>query len=198
MRESIHTTQRRRYLHYYIHDSSDALRFELAGWLSKDTAGDLEQAWRTASSMIGERRVIFDLSRLAGIDGSGLEALRGWICRGALLGANSHEARERLETITKQPVAVFTRAAGDPLWRPLRAIPSWVATLLVFVFSVPAAATTIGLDSARRRRTTISTDAVGVARRQAGREGGHRSNDRNPIKVSASTASGLLQKPSIS
>jgi ABC-type transporter Mla MlaB component len=183
VRESIHTTQRRRYLHYYIHDSSDALRFELAGWLSKDTASDLEQAWRTASTMIGERRVIFDLSRLAGIDQSGLEALRGWICRGALLGANSQQARERLETITNQPVAVFARAAADPRRRPLRAIPTWVAAFLVFVFSVPAAATTIGLDSGRPR---------------AGREGGHRLNDRNPLKVSAPTASGVPQNPSIS
>jgi ABC-type transporter Mla MlaB component len=122
-------TQRGRYLNYYIHDGSHALRFELAGWLSRDTASDLEQAWRTTSSMLGERRVIFDLSRLAGIDGSGLDVLSEWTRRGALLAAASHHARERLQLMTNQPVAVLARATAGPRWRPLRAIP-WVAALL--------------------------------------------------------------------
>jgi ABC-type transporter Mla MlaB component len=122
--------QRRRDLDYYIHDSSHALRFELAGWLSKDTTSDLKQAWRTTSSMIGERRVVFDLSRLVGIDGSGQEVLAEWSCRGALLGVTSHHARERLQSMTNQPVAVLASAAAGPRWRPLRAIPSWLAALL--------------------------------------------------------------------
>src|SRR5258705_5433901 len=58
-------TELRRYLNYYIHDGSHALRFELAGGFSKDTASDLEQAWRTTSPMIGERRVVFDFSRVS-------------------------------------------------------------------------------------------------------------------------------------
>jgi ABC-type transporter Mla MlaB component len=123
-------TELRRYMNYYIHDSSDTLRFELAGWLSKDTAGDLDQAWRTASPMIGERRVVFDLSRLAGIDGSGEEVLSEWNCRGALLGATSRHARERLQSMTNQPVVVLAKATVNPRWRPLWAILSWVAALL--------------------------------------------------------------------
>ncbi len=83
---------RRDDLHYYLHDGSDALRFQLAGKLSEDAAGDLEQAWRTASSVIGERRVIFDLSGLTDIDASGQELLNKWKRQGALLAAISHQA----------------------------------------------------------------------------------------------------------
>jgi len=62
--------------------------------------------------MIGERRVVFDLSGLAGIDGSGQKMLSEWSCRGVLLGATSHEARERLQSMTNQPVTVHLTTHG--------------------------------------------------------------------------------------
>ncbi len=53
---------------YYLHDGSHAFRFQLRGRLSLETVRDLEQAWRTASSTIGERQVVFDISGLTTID----------------------------------------------------------------------------------------------------------------------------------
>jgi len=169
--KSNNAMQRRRYLDYYIHDGSHALRFELAGWLSKDTASDLEQAWRTASCMIGERRVVFDLTRLAGIDRSGQKMLSEWSCRSALLVATSHGARERLQSMTNQPVTVLARAA-DQRWRLLRPIRSWVAAVL------------------SRTDFRVAQGADGSAKDE--------SVLCNPMKVSAPAASVLLQKSSIS
>jgi ABC-type transporter Mla MlaB component len=104
-------------LRYYMHDGSDAFRFQLAGRLSKDAARDLEQAWRTALSVIGKKRVIFDLSDLTNIDASGQELLSRWNCQGALLGAISHQARARLQLMTDQPVADLASATGVPIGR---------------------------------------------------------------------------------
>src|SRR5579872_3951350 len=47
-------------LQYYMHDGPSAFRFELAGDLNNEAARDLDQAWRTASSMIGDRALVVD------------------------------------------------------------------------------------------------------------------------------------------
>jgi len=47
---------------YYMHDGSAAFSFELAGRLSDEGARELQQTWQTASSMIGNRSLIVDLS----------------------------------------------------------------------------------------------------------------------------------------
>jgi hypothetical protein len=45
-------------LQYYMHDESDALRFELAGRLSNGGAQSVYQAWQTALSILGDRTAI--------------------------------------------------------------------------------------------------------------------------------------------
>jgi hypothetical protein len=53
-------------LQYYMHDGSTAFRFELAGNLNDEGAHKLDQAWRTASSVIGDRRLIVDMTFVTG------------------------------------------------------------------------------------------------------------------------------------
>ena len=77
---------------------------------AKDGVQDLEQAWRTASSAIGERCLIVDLSHLTGIDASGQELLGRWHGRGVRLVAISQQARARLQLMTDQPVT------ATPFW----------------------------------------------------------------------------------
>lgn len=133
-----HSTRRRDELHYYIHDGSDALRFQLAGTLSKACARDLEQAWRTASSVIGERRVLVDLSSVTSVDPSGQELLSTWSRQGARLIATSPQARARLQSMTDQPVDVLSRTPTRTPRRLGRA-PLWVAAFLMFLSPVHAA-----------------------------------------------------------
>src|ERR1700688_2335236 len=103
---------------YYMHDGPDAFRFELTGRLSEDAARDLEQAWCTAASTIGNRRVIIDLSGLTGIDRNGHELPGRWAGEGAQLAVANHRVAARLQPMIDRPVTVLTVAAV-PATRPL-------------------------------------------------------------------------------
>src|SRR5579862_9006060 len=47
---------------YYMHAGPSIFRFELTGDLNNEGARRLEQDWRTASSVIGDRALIVDLT----------------------------------------------------------------------------------------------------------------------------------------
>src|SRR5437899_10413673 len=72
---------------YYLHAGSHAFRFQLRGRLSLETVRDLEQAWRTASSTIGERQTVLDITDLTTIEASGQNVLSRPRERAALLSA---------------------------------------------------------------------------------------------------------------
>src|SRR5260370_42391853 len=58
-------------LDFYMHDGPTAFRFELAGDLNYEGARRLHQAWRTASSVIGDRRLIIDMTFITSADEQG-------------------------------------------------------------------------------------------------------------------------------
>ena len=107
---------------YYMHDGTTAFSFELAGRLSDEDARELEQTWRTASSMIGDRSLIVDLSYVTGIDVAGQKLLRGWHDRGAQLVAKSSEARVLVQSITGQSVGEISAAARHSTWLPFQRV----------------------------------------------------------------------------
>ena len=107
---------------YYMHDGTTAFSFELAGRLSDDGARELQRAWRTASSEIGDRSLIVDLSYVTGIDVAGQRLLRGWHDRGAQLVAKSLEARALVQSITGQSVADISAAARHSTWLPFQRV----------------------------------------------------------------------------
>jgi hypothetical protein len=109
-------------LSYYMHDGSAAFRFELAGSLLAEGARDLAQAWRTASSVIGGRDLIVDVTYLTEIDEAGRALLQQWHATGATLVAISPEARVRVQEMADCPVDL-ARTAPSPkasTWLPLR------------------------------------------------------------------------------
>jgi hypothetical protein len=120
-------------LKYYLHDSSTAVRFEIAGFLSKDSARDLEQCWETVAPIVGDRDTIIDLSYVTGTDPGGQELLREWNQRGAQLVTISEAARGRLRAMTDQPVAVLA-SSGVVRKRLLRTMPWWTLALVVILF----------------------------------------------------------------
>jgi len=113
---------------YYLHDGSHAFRFQLRGRLSLETVRDLEQAWRTASSTIGERQVVFDISDLTTIEASGQNVLLRWRERGALLIASPDDCRTRLQLMTNQPVGPPFGFKGT---LPRLRFSSWITSLLL-------------------------------------------------------------------
>ena len=86
-------------LEYFIHDEPDAFRMELSGSLSGDGAQSVYQAWRTALSIIGKRRVIVDITCVTDVDTRGRALLRIWKRAQARIIAASAESRAIAESI---------------------------------------------------------------------------------------------------
>src|ERR1700704_1993607 len=90
-------------LQYYMHDGPSAFRFELAGDLNNEGARDLDQAWRTASSVIGDRALVVDMTFVTDAGKDGRSLLARWYAAGAQLVARSKISRELAEAIVGKP-----------------------------------------------------------------------------------------------
>src|SRR5258708_33068566 len=100
-----------------MHDGPAAFSFELAGALSADDAAELEQAWRTASAIIGDRALVVDLSFVTRIDDAGRDLLRAWHENGATLVANSPTSLSLAESSIGAPLPAAA-AVPPPTYRP--------------------------------------------------------------------------------
>lgn len=90
-------------MHYYIHGGPSALRVELAGDLNAGDAWRLKQNLRGASSAIGNRSLVVDMSFVTGIDEEARSLFKRWYARGAEFAASSKQSREVVESITEHP-----------------------------------------------------------------------------------------------
>jgi hypothetical protein len=110
-------------LQYYMHDGSSAFRFELAGDLTGEGARRLEHDWRSASSVIGHRDLIVDITFMTGADEEGRALLVRWRSNGARIVATSKASRELAEAILGEPLpeSAFAASAGSyQTWQPFR------------------------------------------------------------------------------
>jgi hypothetical protein len=100
-----------RALQYYMHDGPTAFRIELAGNLDCEAALRLDQDWRTASSAIGDRKLIVDMTFVTNLAEEGKALLRRWHLEGARLIANSASSRVLAESILGGPLPPSTADA---------------------------------------------------------------------------------------
>src|SRR6266404_9863393 len=107
-----------RELQYYMHDGPSAFRFELAGHLDNDGARELQQAWRTASSIIGDRALIIDMTFVTSAGEYGRSLLSRWYAEGAQLIAGSKISRQLAEAIVGEPLRDLAPAARGRTWLP--------------------------------------------------------------------------------
>ena len=112
-----------RALRYYMHDGPMAFRFELAGTLDYEGALRLDQDWRTASSAIGDRKLIVDLTFVTNLAEEGKTLLRRWHQEGARLIANSTTSRVLAESVLGSPLPASTgdATALNRTWLPFHA-----------------------------------------------------------------------------
>jgi ABC-type transporter Mla MlaB component len=134
-----------RALQYYMHDGPGAFRFELAGDLDRQGASRLDQDWRTASSTLGDRRLVVDMTFLTSVDEAGRALLVGWHRGGAHIVANRENARALAASILGEPLRelpadTHAAAASNRTWIAFRT--SVLGTLLL-VFVALAFATEI-------------------------------------------------------
>src|SRR5579862_5020524 len=99
-------------LRYYMHDGPSAFRFELAGNLNNEAARDLDQAWRTASSVIGDRALVVDMTFVTGAENDGRSLLARWYAEGAQLIARSKVSRALAEAVIGGPVPELASASS--------------------------------------------------------------------------------------
>ncbi len=93
---------------YYIHDSTDACRFQLLGQLRADEIPELNGCWRTAKTTLGDRKLILDLQRLLSVDEEG----RQWLSTMASEGANYVPDSYLRDGLAGKPAVVQAAKAG--------------------------------------------------------------------------------------
>jgi hypothetical protein len=130
-----------RALRYYMHDGPMAFRFELAGTLDYEGALRLDQDWRTASSAIGDRKLIVDMTFVTNLADEGKTLLKRWHQEGARLIANSTTSRVLAESVLGSPLPASTGDAtvSNRTWLPFHA-SILVSTMILFVLDVMASA----------------------------------------------------------
>ena len=74
---------------YYIHDGIEACRFQLFGELTEAEVPELNGCWRTARTILGNRKLILDLQRLAAADDAGKQWLIAMTAEGAVCQPDS-------------------------------------------------------------------------------------------------------------
>ena len=129
----------RSHLNYYLHDGSGEFRIQLAGHLSQGDARDLEEAWRTASSVIGGKCLVVDLSHVTSVDASGCELIGKWHSEGARLVVTSSEAYVRIQVMTGVAITLLDPIPNLSRWVRCPAATPWLAALFVFLFPAIAA-----------------------------------------------------------
>src|ERR1700694_1265072 len=67
----------------YIHDEAASLRLRVTGDLDEVQARELASGWRTASSVVGGRKVTIDLRAVAAAGDAGRELLEVLLAAGA-------------------------------------------------------------------------------------------------------------------
>jgi hypothetical protein len=127
-------------LQYYMHDGPSAFQFELAGNLTNEGARRLDQDWRTASSVIGDRALIVDMTYLTGAEDEGRALLSRWHATGARLIANSKPSRELAEAVLGEPLPELATAGATRTWLPFHTLfpaPTPHRTLLLLALLLP-------------------------------------------------------------
>jgi hypothetical protein len=132
-----------------MHDGPSAFRFELAGDLDNEGARRLRQDWRTASSAIGNRKLIVDMTFVDSAEEDGRLLLAGWHAGGAQIIAKSNASRELAEAIIGEPltdVESTANAVAGWTWLPFHGFfgaPKLLTLLAALLLPMQASASSL-------------------------------------------------------
>jgi hypothetical protein len=144
-------------LQYYMHDGPSAFRFELSGDLTDEGANRLEQDWDTASSVIGSRHLIVDLTFITSAGEAGRALLARWHSAGARLIAASKTSRSIAESIIGAPLPeAVAGSKPEPTWMPFvsllaAAVPRTLLVLVMATLLLP-----VRTDAANLKPETVA------------------------------------------
>ena len=118
----------------YIHDGATSFRLEIEGSLSRNAARQLEQAWCTASSTIGNRALVVAVGDVCSIDPFGRALLRRLHQAGAQFVARSPLAKTLVGAIVGQPVTSAMGVTKCDGWYRFRAYVLPMIPLITLFF----------------------------------------------------------------
>ena len=134
-------------MRYYMHDRAASFRFHLAGALTGQDAKELEQCWTAASSTLGSRAFLVDITGVTAIDDAGRSLLMEWHSQGAQFIAESEWARSLAESITGRPLPA--PPAARPTfrgWTAFRAALAASAALVALTLPATVSAADVAVD----------------------------------------------------
>jgi hypothetical protein len=128
---------------FYIHDETMSFRFQFEGSLVGNAARHMEQAWCTASSVIGNRSLVIVVGYMTSIDPLGRALLRRWREAGAQFVAKSPLAKTLVRSIIGQPVICGKRVTKCRGWIWLCAYALPLIPLGTMLFPAPVNAASL-------------------------------------------------------
>ena len=100
----------------YIHDEAARLRLRVTGDLDEQAARELASCWNTASSVVGSRRIVLDLTGLVSAHAAARELLGDLREHGAEFMTQSAFQSELVAEITGAEIAQRPRERGVGRW----------------------------------------------------------------------------------
>lgn len=112
----------------YVHDETAAFRFEIDGCLCGPCATQVEQSWRTASSVIGNRPVVVSMGNVSRIDSCGRALLRRWHDAGVRFFGKSPLAKTLIGAIVGKSllsIPAETQNSSSNASHPFQWVRAW-------------------------------------------------------------------------
>ena len=136
-------------LRYYMHEGRTTFRIELAGEVTSEDAWRIDQDWRVASSKVGDRRLIVDMTYVTRVDDWVRALFVRWHQEGAQFVASSQSARLLAEWILGEPVPESTPDDLKGAWLPFRTFLTGAVSfsLLLYLLASPVKANAATLQS---------------------------------------------------
>lgn len=144
-------------LQYYMHDGPNAFRFELAGDLDNEGARELDQAWRTAAAVIGDRSLVIDMTFVTAAGRDGRSLIARWYAEGAHLIARTNASKQLAEAIIGGPLKLVASDGTnrqERTWLPFHAffaVPKLGLVLLLAALLFP-----VEVDAANLKGETVA------------------------------------------
>jgi hypothetical protein len=155
-------------LDYYIHDGPAVFSFELKGFINDEGARGLDQAWRTASSLIGDRSPIIDITFVTAVEEGGRQLLIDWHQTGVQFVANSKASRAMAESILGVPVPApeTTRPTGVPFRLNFsKPAAGWRFAIAALLFALPATAANLKTETVAAWNDYLNTAQANLQQR---------------------------------
>jgi hypothetical protein len=131
---------------FFMHDLATSFRIQVQGNLSRKAVMQMEQSWRTASSVIGTREFIIEIGDVNSIDPDGHVLILKWHQAGARFVTRSLPVQQWVSAITGQPVTPDVQdaeSAGNDRYSWFRALALAFVPLIALLFPAKAIAASL-------------------------------------------------------